>query len=104
MLDAAAPWLAVATGVCATRPSDRDKGGREWHDGGMTESWKRIPVSEVRVGDRVRLESGAEVLVSRIEPRFMGMDTMVAFIEDTPARWYKQPLPQTADVEVERAS
>ena len=34
----------------------------------------------------------------------MGMDTMVAFIEDTPARWYKQPLPQTADVEVERAS
>ena len=70
----------------------------------MTESWKRIPASEVRVGDRVRLESGAEVLVSRIEPRFMGMDTMVALIEDTPTRWYKQPLPQTADVEVVRAS
>ncbi|HEY6623660.1 MAG TPA: hypothetical protein VIX85_07505 [Acidimicrobiales bacterium] len=69
----------------------------------MTQSWKSIPVSEVRVGDRVRLESGAEVLVSRIEPRFMGMDTMVAFIEDTPTRWYKQPLPQSGDVEVVRA-
>jgi hypothetical protein len=52
----------------------------------------------------VRLESGAEVLVSKIEPKFMGMDNMVAFIEDTPTRWYKQPVLQTAAVEVQRAS
>lgn len=70
----------------------------------MTESWKSLPVSDVRVGDRVRLESGAEVLVSKIEPKFMGMDNMVAFIEDTPTRWYKQPVLQTADVEVQRSS
>jgi hypothetical protein len=69
----------------------------------MAESWKSMAVSDVQVGDRVRLESGAEVLVSRIEPKFMGMDTMVAFIEDTSTRWYKQPVMQTADVEVQRA-
>jgi hypothetical protein len=69
----------------------------------MAETWKSMPVSDVQVGDRVRLESGAEVFVSRIEPKFMGMDTMVAFIEDTPGRWYKQPVGQTAEVEVQRA-
>jgi hypothetical protein len=69
----------------------------------MAETWKSMPVSDVQVGDRVRLESGAEVLVSRIEPKFMGMDNMVALIEDTPARWYKQPVVQTAEVEVQRA-
>jgi hypothetical protein len=63
-----------------------------------------MSVTDVRVGDRVRLESGVEVLVSKIEPKFMGMENMVAFIEDTPSRWYKQPVLQTADVEVQRAS
>jgi hypothetical protein len=69
----------------------------------MAETWKSMPVSDVQVGDRVRLESGAEVLVSRIEPKFMGMDTMVALIEDTSTRWYKQPVVQSAEVEVQRA-
>ncbi|HWF20981.1 MAG TPA: hypothetical protein VG226_02445 [Acidimicrobiales bacterium] len=69
----------------------------------MAETWKNMPASDVQVGDRVRLESGAEVLVSRIEPKFMGMDTMLALIEDTSARWYKQPVVQTAEVEVQRA-
>jgi hypothetical protein len=70
----------------------------------MAETWKNMPVSEVQVGDRVRLESGAEVLVSRIETKFMGMDSMVALIEDTSDRWYKQPVPQAAEVEVQRES
>jgi hypothetical protein len=70
----------------------------------MAETWKNMPVSAVEVGDRVRLESGAEVLVSRIETKFMGMDTMVALIEDTPDRWYKQPVPEAAEVEVQRGS
>ena len=55
-------------------------------------------------GDRVRLGPGREMLVSRIEANFFGRDAMVAFIEDTPSRWYKQPVLQTADVEVQRAS
>jgi len=65
--------------------------------------WASVPVSEVKPGDRVRVASGQEVLVSRIEPRFMGIDTMVAFIEDTPTRWFKMPVPQAGEVEVQRA-
>jgi hypothetical protein len=70
----------------------------------MTESWTKMPAAEVRLGDRIRVGTGQEVLVSRIEPNFMGMESMVAFIEDTSTRWFKQPVPGTAEVEVQRAS
>ena len=43
------------------------------------------------------------MLVSRIEPKFMGMENMLALIEDTSTCWYKQPVVQTAEVEVQRA-
>jgi hypothetical protein len=46
--------------------------------------------------------SGQEVLVSRIEARFLGRENMVAFIEDTPDRWFKQPVQLAAEVEVLR--
>jgi hypothetical protein len=49
------------------------------------------------------LGSGQVIEVSRIEENFMGVDSMLAFIEDTPARWFKQPMPRAASVEVERA-
>ena len=68
----------------------------------MTESWATMRAADVRLGDRVRLASGQEILVSRIEPNFMGMEAMVAFIEDTPTRWFKQPVPQATEVEVIR--
>ena len=68
----------------------------------MTESWTTMRVTDVRPGDRVRLAGGQEMLVSRIEPNFMGMQTMVAFIEDTPTRWFKQPVPHTTEIEVMR--
>jgi hypothetical protein len=70
---------------------------------GAVAGWTAVPVSEVKPGDRVRVAGGQEVLVSRVEPRFMGIDTMVAFIEDTPARWFKMPVPESAEVEVQRA-
>ena len=69
----------------------------------VTDSWMTAPVTDVRPGDRVRLAPGREVLVSRIETRFLGRENMVAFIEDTPERWFKQPVPLTAEVEVLRA-
>src|ERR1700732_3325987 len=54
----------------------------DWRDdGAVTESWITIPVTDVRPGDRVRLASGQEVLVSRIGARFLGREKMVAFIE-----------------------
>jgi hypothetical protein len=61
-----------------------------------------MTAENVRVGDRVRVSSGHEALVSRIEPAFMGMDAMLAFIEDTPDRWFKMPVPKTAEVDVQR--
>jgi hypothetical protein len=70
----------------------------------MSDAWTAAAAAEVRPGDRVRLASGQEMLVSRIEPSFLGVDGMIAFIEDTPARWFKQPLPAGTDVEVSRAN
>ena len=42
--------------------------------------------------------------MSRIEASFLGRENMVAFIEDTPDRWFKQPMPLAAEVEVLRAT
>jgi hypothetical protein len=58
----------------------------------------------VRPGDRVRLASGQEVLVSRIEVSFLGRENLVAFIEDTSDRWFKQPVQLAAEVDVLRAT
>lgn len=68
----------------------------------MTKQWSSVPAEEVVAGDRVRLGNGAVVLVSKIETGFMGMDAMLAFIEDTPDRWFKAPIPKGTLVEVER--
>ncbi len=62
-----------------------------------------MAVADVRPGDLVRMPNGQEVLVSRIEAKFFGMDTMVALIEDTPERWFKQPARNGDDVEVRRS-
>jgi hypothetical protein len=70
----------------------------------MTESWTSAAVTDVQPGDRVRLANGREMLVSRVEANFLGRDTMVAFIEDTPERWFKQPVQQAAEVEILRAT
>jgi hypothetical protein len=70
----------------------------------MTEPWTKMPAADVQLGDRIRLATGQEVLVSRIEPNFLGMEALIAFIEDTPTRWFKQPIPQSAEVEVQRAT
>ena len=61
-----------------------------------------MPVSDVQPGDRIRLAPGREMLVSRIEPNFFGRGNMLAFIEDTPDRWFKQPAQYAAEVEVAR--
>jgi hypothetical protein len=66
----------------------------------MAESWTTVPATDVRAGDRIRLKTGFEMLVSRIEPSFLGLDSLIAVIEDTPARWYKHTLQAAAEVEV----
>jgi hypothetical protein len=64
------------------------------------ESWSTVTASEVKVGDVVRTPSGDVVTVSRIETSFLGRPNMLAFIEDTPERWYKRPVMIDAEVEV----
>ena len=70
----------------------------------MTESWTTAAVTDVQPGDRIRLASGQEMLVSRIEPNFFGREAMVALIEDTPDRWFKQPMMSDSDVEIRTAT
>jgi len=66
----------------------------------MSESWKKVKADEVRAGDAVRTQAGDVVTVSRVESSFLGMPNMLAFIEDTPERWFKQPMMADAEVEV----
>jgi hypothetical protein len=66
----------------------------------MAESWKQAKASDVTVGEVIRTQSGDVVKVSRIEEGFMGNEAMLAFIEDTPERWYKRPSRRDADLEI----
>jgi hypothetical protein len=67
----------------------------------VAERWDRIAAGDVAVGDQVRVRD-TEITVARIEPQFLGRAGMIAFIEDTPARWLKVPTPEDAEVEVRR--
>jgi hypothetical protein len=61
-----------------------------------------VKATEVRVGDRVRARSGAELTVTRIDDRFMGRSDMLAFVEDSEQQWFKMPAPRDGDVELVR--
>lgn len=67
-------------------------------------AWEVTAATRVAAGDRVRVggDGGTELIVSRVEPRFLGREGMVAFIEDTPERWLKVPVSTDAEVEVAR--
>ena len=69
----------------------------------MNEQWATVKASDVEPGQRVRMPNGTELTATRIETRFFGVDTMLAFIEDTEHRWFKQPAQADADVEVSQA-
>jgi hypothetical protein len=66
--------------------------------------WRSAKGAEIRPGDRVRTSDGTELMVSRVEESFFGMDNLVALIEDTPERWLKYPVMVDADVEIEVVS
>jgi hypothetical protein len=66
----------------------------------MAEQWKSTTAKDVRAGDQIRLESGRSLTVTHIETAFMGRPDMIAFIEDTPERWFKQPVRDSMAVEV----
>jgi hypothetical protein len=58
-----------------------------------------IKATEVRVGDRLRTRTGAELTVTRIDERFMGRPGMLAFVEDSQAQWLKMPASRDGEVE-----
>jgi hypothetical protein len=58
-----------------------------------------VKASDVRIGDRLRTRTGAELTVTRIDGRFMDRPGMIAFVEDSDEQWLK--MPARADVEVE---
>lgn len=70
----------------------------------MAEHWTAAGVDDIRPGDRVRLRSGHEFDVARIDAPFLGIDEMVCFIEDTPARWHAYPARRADEVDVRRAA
>jgi glutathione peroxidase len=61
---------------------------------------KTIKAGEVKVGDRLQTPSGGELLVTRIDDGLMGSGDYLAFVEDSPARWLKMPMPRDAEVQV----
>ena len=70
----------------------------------MAYIWKTAKAQDVKPGDRVRTQSGEVLSVTRIETSFFGRSNMLAFIEDTPDRWFKQPMQSDSDVEIRAAS
>ena len=70
----------------------------------MSESWRTIRADEVSAGDVVRTSTGDVVTVTRVETFFLGRPNMIAFIEDTPERWYKRPVAVDATVEIRSSS
>jgi hypothetical protein len=70
----------------------------------MSDTWKTVKAQDVKAGHTVRAQSGDVLIVSRVETAFFGMPNMVAFIEDTPDRWFKLPMKSDSDVEIRTAS
>ncbi len=65
----------------------------------MATGWSTIRADEVPLGHRVRV-GGTELVVTRVEHPFLGRAEMLAFIEDTPERWLKRPVPIDTMVDV----
>jgi hypothetical protein len=53
---------------------------------------------DVVPGDCVRLASGREMNVTRIERDFLGRDDLICFVEDTHQCWFAQAFFVTAEV------
>jgi hypothetical protein len=57
----------------------------------------------VQVGDRVRLASGLELTVSRVDRPFFGRGDMVKLVEVTDESWQAHAAPVGAAVQVSRS-
>jgi hypothetical protein len=62
--------------------------------------WHDSTAGQVRVGDRVRLASGTELTVSRVDQPFFGRSDMVKLVEVTDESWQAHAAPVSAPVQV----
>jgi glutathione peroxidase len=63
-------------------------------------AWVQRTGADVRPGDRVRVKSGIELTVTRIEAGLMGAEDYVCLIEDSAGRWLAQPVKTTGELEI----
>jgi hypothetical protein len=63
-------------------------------------SSESVPADQVKAGDHIRLASGVELVVARVETGFLGRPEMVAFIQDAPQPWFKAVSPLSGSVEL----
>ncbi len=54
--------------------------------------------ADVAPGERVRLASGREMNVTRIERDFLGLDNLICFVEDTQQCWFAHAVFVTDEV------
>jgi hypothetical protein len=66
-------------------------------------AWTTMPAGTVRRGDVVKLGSGTELAVTRVEAPFLGRDDLVCLIEDSATRWLATAMAPSAEVTVRRA-
>ena len=65
--------------------------------------WTTTPAGDVRRGDVVKLGSGTELAVTRVERPFLGRDDLVCLIEDSEIRWLATAMAPSTEVAVRRA-
>jgi glutathione peroxidase len=68
--------------------------------GAQPPTTRTVKANQVKIGDRVLDRGGNALLVSRIDEGMLGQDGLLAFVEDSPARWAKLPTPSDAEVQV----
>ncbi len=61
---------------------------------------RTVPAAEVKVGDRLLGPDGTAFQVDRIDNSMLGRDGLLAFVEDSPARWAKLPMQSDTEVRI----
>jgi hypothetical protein len=59
-----------------------------------------INAKEVRIGDRLRIRSGLELTVTRIDRGLLGRSDFLSFVEDSDEQWLKMPAPPDGEVDL----
>jgi hypothetical protein len=69
-----------------------------------TDGWVAVTLDVVEPGDRVRLASGVELQVTRVDRPFFGRDDMLKLVEETDVSWRAYASPVGAEAQVRKAS